>query len=221
MDFKALTLTNDNAIDAAATKLQGFAKIFVPKGTTSGVILPHPRNPSETVNKEEKVIPTAQFGKQRDLKKFTTKVSVERTYETLGSGDAVVRGLHSGGEVFDAATGAGADAKIIIENRELAYGMIIDIYLDAEKPDENPAEIYVAPNVALEGDGIASGRDGANETALKFKETIFSPEGYVLPTSIGSLTNKSVEGGFFITGVDPDKVQAVVESLITGVNPPA
>lgn len=279
MDFGALPLSNPTATDAAQTTLLGFAKIFVPAGSAQGIILPHPRNPGESISKDEKTVSTAMYGQQRDLKKLVTKVTRERTFESLGSSDPQVRALHAGGAYFAAAiagatvatfavstaytvgqyvkptggstdvyqvTTAGTSAgtaptwgstmgstttsgtavftkvnapsapTIILDNGEVAYGRVIDVYLNAEGADSLPGEIYVAPYVALQGDGYASGRDGANETALKFKETILDPQGYTLPSSVGSLGGRSVAGGFLIVNVPGSAIQAAVASLISG-----
>lgn len=279
MDFTALTLANPSAIDAENTILSGLAKIFVPSGTTTGIILPHPASPGETFNRTKKDVSTAMYGRKRKLKSLTTGVEFTRSFQSLGSNDYVLRALHSGGPalataltaatppawtattaialgtyrkatatsaVFEATTAgttgateptwpttngdtvtdgdvvwtkraaAPAPGKIIIENRVATRGRMIDVYLNAEDADNLPAEIYVAPEIDLEGNGIPTGRDGENETTLAWTETVYAPTGYTLPSSVGSLGSNTVEGGIWIIDIPPAQLQATVNALITG-----
>ncbi|MFC6663132.1 hypothetical protein [Deinococcus multiflagellatus] len=62
---------------------------------------------------------------------------------------------------------------VIPRNRASFTGMLIDVSVSAIAGQ--PLEIFVAPAVVLRGDGYGSGRDGENETALKFAYTLLAP----------------------------------------------
>ena len=199
---------------ADSIKLLGYRNYFVPggpKASAKAISFGLVTNPAETTTPTEKVISGAPFGPQIDVATFQTRVERTRTFESGASGDPDVRALHSGGLV--GVPGASGYA-ILMDGNKVSTGMLIEIYSNSE--DDGLGEIFVAPNITIRGDGIAAGRNGTDETRLKFAERILGSAGYALPAGLGTLDTETLAGGFLIIGVPKEDEDAILDALITG-----
>lgn len=109
----------------------------------------------------------------------------------------------------------GGTGLIVIPRNHSSYeGMLIDVVQSAI--DGRTPEIYVAPNITLRGDGYGGGRNGTDETSLKFAYTILDPGGYKLPASLGAFNVERVTGGLDILNVPIGGEDRVIDALVAG-----
>lgn len=108
----------------------------------------------------------------------------------------------------------GSNLVVIPRNHASFSGMLIDVTTSAITG--RSSEIYVAPNVSLRGDGYGGGRDGQNETTIKFAYTILAAGAYQLPTALGDFGTVQINGGYDILGVPATDVEAVIDKIIAG-----
>lgn len=106
----------------------------------------------------------------------------------------------------------GSGLIVIPRNHASFSGMLIDVTTSAITGASN--EIFVAPNVTLRGDGYGSGRNGTDETTLKFAYTILAAGDYQLPATLGDFANVKVSGGFDILGIPNGGADRVIDDLI-------
>jgi hypothetical protein len=120
----------------------------------------------------------------------------------------------SGTVVFtDIGTVAPTNAQSAINNiHGTTTGMLLDVYTSAITGANS--EIFVAPQCVLRGDGYSSGRDGANESTLKFSYTLLAPANYTLPPALGAFA-QPVTGGYNVLNVVPGTENSVITSIIT------
>ncbi|WP_189070889.1 hypothetical protein [Deinococcus radiotolerans] len=107
---------------------------------------------------------------------------------------------------------AGSGLIVIPRNHASFSGMLIDVTTSAITGASN--EIFVAPNITLRGDGYGSGRDGQNETTLKFAYTILAADDYQLPASLGAFTGVKVSGGYDILNIPNGGADTIIDNLI-------
>ncbi len=156
------------------------------------------------------VHPTAANGHYYKVTTAGTSAANEPAW-TTGAGDAI-----ESGDVTFTEQGADTGSLSVIANTHgTTSGMLIDVYTSAITGANS--EIFVAPAATLNGDGYGSGRDGANETTLKFAYTLLAPTGYVIPSTLGgNYSAVQVNGGYNILGVAPGTEEAVVAKIVAG-----
>ena len=162
------------------------------------------------------VTPTAANGHVYRVTTAGTTDGTEPVWPTI-SGAVVTDGPVTFAEAGPVQSGSSlAPYTIILENHSYAYGMMIEVNLNAED-STLPCEINIAPNIGLRGDGYGGGFDGTNETTLKFSEKILSVSSdYKLPASVGDLGGNLVRGVIILPNVPASKWQDVVTSIIIG-----
>lgn len=138
----------------------------------------------------------------------TEPVSYSTTGGTTASGTATFTDL----SLLSARSGL----TVVRNNHGTTAGMLIDVYLSAITGANS--EIFVAPSATLSGDGYGAGRDGTNETTLKFSYTLLSPGAYQIPSALGNFGTEQVNGGLNILGVPAGGEDAVIQALIDGFN---
>lgn len=159
---------------------------------------------------DDLVLPTVPNGHYYKVTVAGTTSSAEPTgWKTDGTTNS------SGGVTFtdQGAIPEGSDLIVIPRNHASFSGMLIDVTTSAITNASN--EIFVAPNVTLRGDGYGSGRNGTDETTLKFAYTILAAGGYQLPSTLGDFANVKVSGGFDILGIPNGGADSVIDKLIT------
>lgn len=109
---------------------------------------------------------------------------------------------------------AASSLTVVKNNHGTTSGMLIDVYLSAITGGNT--EIFVAPAANLSGDGYGAGRDGTNETTLKFAYTLLSAGAYQIPATLGSFGTEQVKGGYNLLGVTPGTEDAVIDKIIAG-----
>ncbi|MBZ9715276.1 hypothetical protein [Deinococcus multiflagellatus] len=158
------------------------------------------------------VVPTVANGHYYEVTTAGTTSSTEPTgWKTDGSTNT------SGGVTFtDRGLIANAQGGLIIIPRNHASftGMLIDVTTSAIAG--RTSEIFVAPNISLRGDGFAAGRDGANETSLRFAYTILGAGAYTIPATVGDFEVERISSGFDILNVPASGVTGVIDKIIAG-----
>jgi hypothetical protein len=157
------------------------------------------------------VLPTTANGHYYKVTTAGTSAATEPVWPTTASGTVV-----SGGTTFT-EQGSTTGTTVIANTHSSINGMLIDVYLSAITGGDS--EVFVAPSASLNGDGYGAGRDGTNETLLKFAYTLLAPSGYTLPTAAGSLGTQTINGGFNILNVAPGTENTLVAAIIAGFAP--
>ncbi|WP_407538878.1 hypothetical protein Q0M94_11930 [Deinococcus radiomollis] len=179
-----------------------------PTAGSSGAVV---FQPSHVYNLNDLVTPTVANGHYYKVTTAGTSGSTEPTWPTTASGTVV------SGTVTFTEQGSTTGTTVIANTHASINGMLIDVYLSAITGGNS--EIFVAPSASLNGDGYGAGRDGTNETLLKFAYTLLAPSGYVLPTAAGSLGTQTLNGGFNILNVTPGTEDTLINAIVTGFAP--
>ena len=196
-----MPFTVQNAATAASADLVavlGLRMYFRPFGETNWHDFGHVRSPAREQDLTELEIKSARLGRLATIKKLTTEVSLEYTFESMSVLDQATVGLHSGGAYGPGAIGTGAF--FAVEEFIGTEGQVMLVQPNAE-PGEM-AKIAFYPSVLLKGDGEESG-DGESESTLTFRATVMPNEEYTVPGAIAVSEPEAPYGfRYFVEGGD-------------------
>lgn len=184
------------------------------KGAPAGALPAQPFQANTDYALDDLVLPTTANGHYYKVTVAGTTSSAEPTNWKLDgttntSGTVTFTDM---GAVPAADTSGGL--VVIPRNHSDFGGMLIDVVQSAI--EGRTPEIYVAPNITLSGDGYGGGRNGTDETSLKFAYTVLSPGNYVLPAGLGITDVVKVNGGYDILNVPVGGENAVIEKIVSG-----
>ncbi|GGM59578.1 hypothetical protein GCM10008956_39040 [Deinococcus arenae] len=177
--------------------------------TAGDAVLAETFAPSTEYALDDLVLPTVPNGHYYKVTTAGTSSSAEPTgWKTDGGTN------QSGGVVFtdQGEIPAGSNIVVIPRNHASFNGMLVDVTTSAIAG--RTSELFIAPNVSLRGDGYGSGRNGTDETTLKFAYTILSAGDYTLPATLGDFGTVKISGGYDVLGVPDKDVTATVDKII-------
>jgi hypothetical protein len=176
----AMTVTNSGtAASATLVAVLGLRMYFRTLGETAWHDFGHVRSPAREQDLTELEIKSARLGRLATVKKITTEVSLEYTFESISVLDAATVALHSGGAAGEGLIGTGGF--FAVEEFLGTEGQVMLVQPNAETGEMAKLAFY--PLVLLKGDGEESG-DGESESSLTFRATILPAEDYTVPAAI-------------------------------------
>lgn len=167
----------------------------------------HVRNPTREQDLTELDIQSARFGRLATVKKLTTGVDFEFTFESISVYDRETIAWHSGGAATLGVIG-GAGAVAAVEEFAGNDGELLFVYPNAE-PNGN-VKIAYYPFVTLKGDGEEAG-DGENESSLTFRATVLQDDLFRVPTTLSAANPVASYGMRYIT--TPATLQEVLDII--------
>jgi hypothetical protein len=174
------TVTNSaTAADASLVAVLGLRAYFRPAGEDNWHDFGHVQTPTREQELTELEIKSARLGRLATIKKLTTEVTLEYTFQSMSVLDQATVGLHSGGEYGDGLIGT--DAFFAVEEFLGTEGEMLLVQPNAETG--GVAKLAYYPNVLIKGDGEESG-DGESASTLTFRATVLPDEAYSIPAAI-------------------------------------
>lgn len=170
----------------------------------------HVRNPTREQDLTELDIQSARYGRLATVKKLTTAVDFEFTFESISVFDRETLAWHSGGGATAGVIG-GAGATAAVEEFAGNDADLVFVYPNAE-PNGN-VKIAYYPWVTIKGDGEEAG-DGENESALTFRATVLQDGDYKVPATLAASNPAAPYGMRYIT--TPATLQDVLDIIDGG-----
>lgn len=169
------------AADASLVAVLGLRMYFRSAGDPDWHDFGHVRNPNREQDLTELEIKSARLGRLATIKKVTTEVSLEYTFESISVFDQATVGLHGGGPFGDGVIGDGA--VFAVEEFLGTEGEILVVQPNAETG--GVVKVGYFPHALLKGDGEESG-DGETESQLTFRATVMPAETYKVPVALAA-----------------------------------
>jgi hypothetical protein len=211
----AMVVTNVlTAASASLVAVLGLRMYFRTAGTTEWHDFGHVRSPAREQDLTELEIKSARLGRLATIKKLTTEVTLEYTFESISVLDQATVALHSGGAAGDGLIGTAAF--FAVEEFLGTEGQLLLVQPNAETGEMAKLAFY--PNVLLKGDGEASG-DGETESTLTFRATVLPDEAYTIPAAIDATEPDAPYG--FRYFVEADDLDDALDAISDAADPPA
>ncbi len=177
-------VTNEaTAPSAALVAVLGLRMYFRKQGDADWHDFGHVRNPNREQDLTELDIKSARLGRLATIKKVTTEVSLEYTFESISVLDLATVGLHTAGPFGAAEIGDGAF--YAVEEFLGNEGELLVVQPNAETG--GVVKVGYFPHALLKGDGEESG-DGETESQLTFRATIMPAETFAVPATLATGT---------------------------------
>jgi hypothetical protein len=208
-----MVVTNTlTAASASLVAVLGLRMYFRPLDANDWHDFGHVRSPAREQDLTELEIKSARLGRLATIKKLTTEVTLEYTFESMSVLDEATVALHSGGESGTGLIGTGAF--YAVEEFLGTEGQLLLVQPNAETGEMAKVAFY--PLALLKGDGEESG-DGETESTLTFRATILPDEAYTIPATIDVAVPAAPYGfRYFVPAADLD---AALDAISDAADP--